>query len=784
MKNLKKLVFLFIIISFAAFGPGLGFAAEGDKTGVEIQRTNFGVAHILASDYEGLGYGVAYAHAQDNVCQTADRLVTIRGERSKFFGAAAMGRLGLRLLPNEQIDFFIQAHMDDAALAQAQTKASESVRAMARGYVAGYNRFLTDNASTLPVACRGLSWIRPMTEADFQRLNEETMVQAGISALADAVVAARPPQSSADAGDSYGTPFAALTPEALRVINEGSHLGSNGWAFGREVTSNGRGLLLGNPHFPWEGQNRFWQMHLTIPGELDVMGARIGHGAVVQIGFNKDVAWTHTVSTGKRFTLHELTLDEKDPTTYIVDGQPRKMTSRKVVIEVLQPDGSIAKKEHTVWFSHYGPLLVLPGAGLNWDLKVAYAIQDANTLNTRSDDVWVAYAKAHSVAEMQQAMKKLGYMPWVNTIAADRNGRAMYADVSVVPDVSAEQLKRCAPSKPAAALFTMAGLPVLDGSKSECNWLRDSTSIEPGLIPFERLPILERSDWVQNSNDSYWLSNPAYQWRDISPMVGLKDAVFRPRTRSGLTEIRKAVKEGKLGLAEVEAVLFADRNFMAAMELDDLLVSCAEASTDDAKAGCAVLRGWNRTNTLDAPGAPLFREFWRRAKDIPDVWRIPFDPKDPVGTPSGLKMENEAVRARVFSALQEGVASLRKAGFKPEATLRTTQIIQTNRGPVAVPGGDEFEGVLNKVETQGQPTVNEKGYNVNFGSSYIQVVTFDDRGPVAEGLLTYGQSSDPASPYAYDQLPWFSRGQWIKQPFHPEDVQSQRVGEVLRLKIR
>ena len=161
-----------------------------------------------------------------------------------------------------------------------------------------------------------------------------------------------------------------------------------------------------------------------------------------------------------------------------------------------------------------------------------------------------------------------------------------------------------------------------------------------------------------------------------------------------------------------------------------------------------------------------------------------FRPQDPVGTPSGLKMDNEAVRAKVFSSLEEAVGALRKAGFKPEATLRTTQIIQTNRGPVAVPGGDEFEGVLNKVETQGQPTINEKGYSVNFGSSYIQVVTFDDRGPVAEGLLTYGQSSDPASPYAYDQLPWFSRGQWIKQPFHPEDVQAQRVGEILRLKIR
>ena len=52
---------------------------------------------------------------------------------------------------------------------------------------------------------------------------------------------------------------------------------------------------------------------------------------------------------------------------------------------------------------------------------------------------------------MREAMRNLG-MPWVNTIAADRHGNAMYADVSVVPDVDAAQLQRCAPSKPAAAL--------------------------------------------------------------------------------------------------------------------------------------------------------------------------------------------------------------------------------------------------------------------------------------------------------------------------------------------
>jgi len=83
-----------------------------------ITRTAHGVAHIAAPDMRTLAYGVAYAHAQDNVCQTAQQLVTVRGERSRHFGAAATALLGRRMLPNEQIDFFVAAHMDDAALAQ------------------------------------------------------------------------------------------------------------------------------------------------------------------------------------------------------------------------------------------------------------------------------------------------------------------------------------------------------------------------------------------------------------------------------------------------------------------------------------------------------------------------------------------------------------------------------------------------------------------------------------------------------------------------------------------
>ena len=75
------------------------------------------------------------------------------------------------------------------------------------------------------------------------------------------------------------------------------------------------------------------------------------------------------------------------------------------------------------------------------------------------------------MADIRNALRNLG-TPWVNTIAADRHGQALYADGSVVPDVDAAQLERCMPDE-AASRLQNAGMIVLDGSRSDCDWRRD-----------------------------------------------------------------------------------------------------------------------------------------------------------------------------------------------------------------------------------------------------------------------------------------------------------------------
>ena len=762
--------------------------AVGSRT-VTIERTTFGIAHITAPDWEGIAYGTAYAHAQDNVCQTAEHLLTLRGERSQFLGAQALGDLGLAKAPNGQIDLFIRYHMDDEALARAAATTSPDVQAALRGYVAGYNRYLRDTGPNgLPEACRGKPWVRPMTMSDLSRATEQSMIQAGVGALAGAVLAAAPPAAKIGiAPVDLKVAAAEIARYSFNDNPEGGELGSNGWAFGRNATPDGRGLLLGNPHFPWTGTNRFWEMHQTIPGKLDVMGATGGLSPIVSIGFNKDIAWTHTVSTGKRYTLYELKLDPNDATVYLVDGQPKKMVARIVTL----PAGSGATTlQHTFYSTVWGPVISIPRAGLGWTSEHAYAIRDANTMNVRSAESWMHMAQARNVGELRAAMGNQG-MPWINTIAADRDGNAMYADLSVVPDVSAEMLRACRPSPQAAALLNAAGLPVLDGSRSTCAWNRDASAASPGIIAPARMPVVITPDYVQNSNDSFWLANPDIApMADVSPLVGPIGTTQRLRTRSAIMEIRgrlagtDGLPGDRMGAADLRSVIFRDKNLAGMLVMDDLLSACTAAGTaltGDQLTGCKSLSAWDRTSNADSRGAPLFREFWRAAKDIPKVWRVPFDPAQPVATPAGLDMATPATSAAVFKALGDAVGIVRSAGFAVDVALGVPQSRLVRGQRIALHGGDEFEGVLNKLESQGQPTIGPNGYNVNYGSSYIQVVTFDEHGPVAQGLLTYGQSSDLASPRAYDQLSLFAAKRWLSLPFHPEDVAAHREGPAVSL---
>ena len=756
----------------AALACGLATSAHARGYQAEIVRTTYGIPHITAKDFGGLGFGQAYAFAQDNLCLLADKVVTVNGERSRHFGPTATTVVAFADTPNLESDFFFRANIDIDTLRANFAKGPADYRELVQGYVAGFNRYLADTPPDKRAAdCGQAAWVRNITVDDILRLNEERMIQASGGAWLKQTNAAAPPAEGAAAKAA-----ALIGPPDMA---EQLGLGSNGWAFGRDATKARTGLLLGNPHFPWETTNRFYEAHLTIPGKFDAMGVTIAGGPGLSIGFNKDLAWTHTVSTDRHFTLFELKLDPADPAAYLVDGRRHVMTRRQVTVET--PAGP---QSRTFYATVYGPVVVMPQAGLGWTSATAYALRDANKNNSASAGAWLDIARARTVGEIKSTISASLGIPWVNTIAADRNGQVLYADITATPNVTAQKLETCAPGPAAAKLAQTARIYVLDGSRAACNW--DA----PGLFPGAEMPATVRTDYVANSNDSYWLANASAPMKPFAPIIGPTANVQNLRTRSGLVEIeaRLAGTDGLPGKGfdaeAVKTMLFWNRNHAAELFLDDVLAACqggaaitAEGKSVDIGQACAILAKWDRRMDNDSVGAILWVEFWKLAQKLPDIYATPFDPNDPVHTPRGLKSD-AATAAAIRQALAGAVDLLAAQGARLDAPYGQLHFAIRGADKIPIHGGEGSDGVLNAQQSRWNPVA--KGYVPYHGSSYIQVVTFDAKGPVADAVLSYSQSTDPASPYYADQTWLYSRKGWHRLPFHPADI-AKEAGPVLKL---
>jgi acyl-homoserine-lactone acylase len=172
---------------------------------------------------------------------------------------------------------------------------------------------------------------------------------------------------------------------------------------------------------------------------------------------------------------------------------------------------------------------------------------------------------------------------------------------------------------------------------------------------------------------------------------------------------------------------------------------------------------------VDSRGAVLFREFWNSAVALPNKWAVPFNPADPVNTPNGVA---PATMPAMLAALKAAALKLQSLGIPFDAKLGDYQTETRNGVRIPLHGGiGNVDGSYNSLTMLGGLTAT--GYNgVYWGESYIQTVTFDDQGPVAQAMLTYGQSIDPKSPHYADQVNVFSRKEWPVLPFTEEKIKA------------
>jgi acyl-homoserine-lactone acylase len=218
--------------------------------------------------------------------------------------------------------------------------------------------------------------------------------------------------------------------------------------------------------------------------------------------------------TAQRFTLYELRLVPGDPISYVVDGQSERMTGTDVTV----PTGPGTVVTTKVYRSRYGPVLADGCTATR-----AAAVRAASADNGRACNEWVALDQDDSVAEQREALYPT-------------------------------ELE-------------------LDGSTSDRAWCNDLDAIVPGIFGPSRYPALSRADFVTNSNDSSWLTNPAAPITSKPAIYGPVGTKRLPRTQLGLTQLHERIGTG-FTLVDVDELLTGERNWSADRARDAAVTMC------------------------------------------------------------------------------------------------------------------------------------------------------------------------------------------------------------------
>ena len=353
---------------------------------------------------------------------------------------------------------------------------------------------------------------------------------------------------------------------------------------------------------------------------------------------------------------------------------------------------------------------------------------------------------------MLSILKKYQGIPWVNTIASDRAGLALYADIGDIPHVTNAEAKAC--DTPLGVITFAVARAADPGRRQDLVRLGERLRRRGARAcsgPSHE-PFLLRHDYVTNSNDSFWLANPHHPLTGFARIIGTEDTARTLRTRIGLIQVQARVNgtdgQGPPGftLAAMRNLDLSDDSYAAQLTLPGLVKLCGKFQASGGFAptsnggkvklgdACTTLAHWNGRADDPQRGAVLFAAFWNFAQGAqPSPFSHPFQLSHPVTTPFGLNTANSTVHTALGNAIQQ----LNKAHIPIDTTLGAVQFVTYHGSHIPIPGGPgDPDGIFNAIYVNSEP--GDSLTAPDSGSSFIQVVTWQ-RTPRA-------RSGRPSSP--------------------------------------
>ena len=573
-------------------------------------------------------------------------------------------------------------------------------------------------------------------------------------------------------GDRTASSLVAARERLLATLERGGRndsgdaIGSNNWAVSPSKSSTGNAMLAGDPHLDLTLPSVWYEMHIVVPGKLDVAGVGFPGVPGVVIGFNRNVAWTFTNTGSDVNDFYTETVDDTArPNRYMLDGAWHDLEKR---VETYRDGKGSTIATDTLYFTHRGPMRKLDGSwvSMRW---TAYE-------KSHEPDNFLALGKTANVHQWLDAMRDY-VVPTQNGLVADKSGNIAIRSSGMYP------------VRPGDG----RGDVVRDGSKSASDWT--------GRLPVESYPysMNPAQGFLASANQQPVdpKQNPAYMGSDwYSPWRAMRiNELLRSTPKVTPDDMRKFQTDPGSARADAFVPLF-----LAAAHRED----SAGRSDTELREAARLLGEWDRRYVRENNRAVLFEaamsEIQRR------TWDELLDPKDRASSgnagmpeaqmlvrlaqsPQSVWWDNRGTAQRedrdmiLASALKAGYAKILKdKGSSDSSSWRWSNNRFANVNHLLrLPA---FSAM--RIPVQGGPsTLSPSGGSGSQGASWRMVV---ELGPEMRAWAIYpgGQSGAPASSRYRDRLSRWANGQLdrILFPKTPDELDRKRIISTLTLTPR
>ena len=422
---------------------------EANKYQAEITRDIWGVPHVYGKRNSDMAFGIAFAHAEDDIKNIAENMYLYRAQMGLKEGAdgAVIDYLIKALKIRERID------------EQYDSELSLEVREIIEAYAIGLNYWMIQNPNNK------FKKHFPFTPKDIVAgFAIQNLLFSGVVTSIQKLE-----KLNGNAEQSFSNLFE----------NENFVIGSNAYAINSDKSNDGSTRLMINSHQPLEGPLAWYEAHIQSDEGINIMGGLFPGSPFIFVGFNENLGWGFTVNKPDLTDIYRLVINPNNNNQYLLDDEwvDLKVEEIELPVKIFGPINWTVKRD--VKYSKHGPVIEIG--------KKSYALRFSGMEDIKQVDQWFRLNKASNLQEWQDAMNMRSIISF-NGIYADKKGNIFFIHNSSSP-------KR---------LEGLDWKDVVDGSRSKYIW--------NDYVALNEIPQIlnPSSGWLASTNqDPFEVSAPS-----------------------------------------------------------------------------------------------------------------------------------------------------------------------------------------------------------------------------------------------------------------------------------